>query len=83
MQPILEEQLSQTKVKDTTKEIENIQANCLAKMTAAQRFSKAVALSKLTRQLSLDAIRRSNPELDEQGVILKFIKLNYDIQIRR
>jgi hypothetical protein len=41
------------------------------------RLRKAMGLSRQVKRMAMDAIRRGNPELDDNGVRLKFIEINY------
>ena len=62
---------------DTSDEALAVQLECIRRMTPQERLRKACALSSQVRKMALDAIRRLEPGLAEEGVQLRFIELAY------
>ena len=62
---------------DTHPDAEQFQISLLRRASAAERISRACSLSKTVIQLSHRAIRRANPELNEQEMNLLFVKYSY------
>jgi hypothetical protein len=62
---------------DTHPEAEKLQIELLRRLTPAQRFAKACALTQWTRDLSRRAIGRAFPNLSPEQQKLKFIEVHY------
>ena len=62
---------------DTHPDAEQVQISLLRQASAAERISRACSLSETVIQLSHRAIRRANPELNEQELNLLFIAYYY------
>ncbi|MFZ2653439.1 MAG: hypothetical protein WAX69_00855 [Victivallales bacterium] len=68
---------------DTNELIGNRQLALIRKLTVAQRFNLTCSLTHSVIQLSRKAIGRSFPKLDEKGIDLKFIELNYGKELAK
>jgi len=62
---------------DTSSDAYDVQLELLRRMSPTDRLKKTFALSRQVKRMSMDAIRRRHPELDEKSVRLKFIELTY------
>jgi len=62
---------------DTHPDAEQVQISLLRQASAAERISRMCSLSETVIQLSHRAIRRANPELNEQELTLLFIAYYY------
>jgi predicted ATP-dependent Lon-type protease len=62
---------------DTHPDAEQFQISLLRKASAAERLARACSLSETVIQLSNRAIRRANPELNEQELKLLFVEYCY------
>jgi predicted ATP-dependent Lon-type protease len=62
---------------DTHPDAEQFQISLLRKASASERLARACSLSETVIQLSNRAIRRSNPELNEQELKLLFVEYYY------
>jgi hypothetical protein len=62
---------------DTHPNAEQVQISLLRQASAAERISRACSLSETVIQLSHRAIRRANPELNEQELNLLFVSYYY------
>ena len=62
---------------DTHPDAEQFQISLLRKASVAERIARACSLSETVIQLSHRAIRRANPELNEQEMNLLFVKYSY------
>ena len=62
---------------DTHPDAEQVQISLLRKASAAERISRMCSLSETVIQLSRRAIRRANPELNEQELNLHFVEYCY------
>jgi hypothetical protein len=70
-----------TKLSDTSKKVENIHIGLMRKLTASERMSRLRALSQTVMNLSRRAIRRANPELNENELKYKFLAYHYGDEI--
>ena len=68
---------------DTNPAIEKIQIELLKQQSIAKKFAQVCSLTEMTIQLSKRAIARSNQNLDEKGINLQFISLQYGDDIAR
>ncbi len=66
-----------TQSSDTTLEAEQAQIAALRRLGPRGRIGQMVSLSRLTRRWSLDALRRSRPELTERELKREWISLIY------
>lgn len=62
---------------DTSPEAERVQLALLRQASTAKRFARARSLSQTTIDLSRRAIRRANPMLSEEEVLIRFVALHY------
>jgi hypothetical protein len=62
---------------DTPPAVEAIQLDLLRKAGTARRAALALNLSRSAIRASRRAIARRHPELDEQGVLLRWAELHY------
>ena len=62
---------------DTHPDAEHVQLALLRKVSAAERIARACSLSETVIALSQRAIRRANPELNEQELTLLFVAYYY------
>jgi hypothetical protein len=62
---------------DTPPAIEALQIDLLRKAGTARRAALALSLSRAAIRASRRAIERRHPELDEQGVLLRWVELHY------
>ena len=62
---------------DTPPAIEAIQLDLLRRAGTARRAALALNLSRAAIRASRRAIARRHPELDEQGVLLRWAELHY------
>ena len=62
---------------DTTPAANKVQLELLRRMSPRQRLQRTFAWSRQLKQMSFVAIRRSHPNLDENGIRLKFIETTY------
>jgi hypothetical protein len=62
---------------DTPSAIEAIQLDLLRRAGAARRAALAFSLSRAAIRASRRAVARRHPELDEQGVLLRWAELHY------
>ena len=66
---------------DTSTEAEAVQMELIRQLRPSVRLEKALALSCEVIRLSKAAIRRRHPEFSEDEVGLKFIELNYGMEL--
>jgi len=66
-----------TSVTDTSAEAEAVQLECLRRMSPHERLARTLVWSRDLRRMSLRAIRRRFPNLDEVDVRFRFIQLVY------
>ena len=62
---------------DTDAEAHAIQLDAMRRMPPLERIQKALRLSAEVKQMSMDAIRRRHPDMDDSEVRLKYIELTY------
>jgi hypothetical protein len=62
---------------DTPKNVEAVQLELLRRAGAARRINLTLALSRSAIRASRRAIARRHPELDHQGVLLRWAELHY------
>lgn len=62
---------------DTPSKMEQVQAQLLRKGGIAKRFNLARSLSQTTIELSRSAIKKRNPRLTSQEILVKFVELCY------
>jgi hypothetical protein len=62
---------------DTPKNVEDLQLELLRRAGAARRINLVLALSRSAIRASRRAIARRHPELDHQGVLLRWAELHY------
>jgi hypothetical protein len=62
---------------DTPPAVEAIQLDLLRRAGTARRAALALNLSRTAIRASRRAIARRHPELDEQGVLLRWAELHY------
>ncbi len=63
--------------KDTDLHAEKVQLDLLRKATVARRMALTFSLSEAVIGLARKAIRRANPHLSDQDVMLRFVALHY------
>ncbi len=74
---------------DTSQEALEVQLACLRQMSPRERMRQTLAMSRQVRNMTMDAIRRRHPNLEDAEVGLMFIELIYgksladDIRRRR
>jgi hypothetical protein len=66
-----------TQSADTELHAEGVQLELLRKATVARRASMAISLSETVVGLARSAIRRQNPHLSDQDVLLRFVAIHY------
>lgn len=66
---------------DTSPAVEAIQIDLLRRAGIGRRASLALSLSRAAIRASRRAIARRHPELDEQGVLLRWAELHYGDEI--
>lgn len=64
-------------VSDTTPDADEAQLACFRRLTPQERLQKMIASSRRGRDLALAAIRRSEPNLSEAEVRLRYLALAY------
>jgi hypothetical protein len=62
---------------DTPSAVEAIQIDLLRRAGTARRAALAFSLSRAAIRASRRAVARRHPELDEQGVLLRWAELHY------
>lgn len=62
---------------DTNLQAERVQLDLLRRATVARRAATALSLTQTVVELARRAIRRQNPELSEQEVLLRFVAVHY------
>ena len=62
---------------DTPAAVEAIQLDLLRRAGTARRAALAFSLSRAAIRASRRAVARRHPELDEQGVLLRWAELHY------
>jgi hypothetical protein len=62
---------------DTPPAVEAVQLDLLRRAGAARRAALALSLSRAAIRASRRAVARRHPELDEQGVLLRWAELHY------
>jgi len=62
---------------DTNLQAERVQLDLLRRATVARRATTALSLTQTVVELARRAIRRQNPELSEQEVLLRFVAIHY------
>ena len=66
-----------TQSEDTDLQAERVQLDLLRRATVAKRATTALSLSQTVVELARKAIRRQNPELSKQEVLLRFVAVHY------
>ena len=64
-------------ITDTDPRAEHVQIELLRAASVAQRVRVARALTATTRALALRALRRANPDSDDDEIAVKFVALQY------
>jgi hypothetical protein len=62
---------------DTPPHVEAVHLDLLRRAGAARRITLAMSLSRSAIRSSRRAVARRHPELDEQGVLLRWAELHY------
>lgn len=62
---------------DTNEKTEKVLISIIRKKSPSQKLSQVFSLSQMAIQLSKRAIRRANPNLDDNEIKLLFIELHY------
>ncbi len=62
---------------DTSPQVEAIQLDLLRRAGPARRIALTLSLSRSAIRSSRRAVARRHPELDEQGVLLRWAELHY------
>jgi hypothetical protein len=66
-----------TQSEDTDLQAERVQLDLLRRATVAKRATTVLSLSQTVVELARKAIRRQNPELSKQEVLLRFVAVHY------
>jgi len=61
---------------DTDKKADALQTTLLQKMTPEQRFQLGLQLSRMSRRLQEEGVRRRHPEYSEEEVRLAVARIN-------
>ena len=69
--------MARTQSPDTGADAERVQLDLLRRMGEARRAALGRSMSRAVIAMARAAIRRQHPELDEEGVRLRFIELVY------
>ena len=66
---------------DTSDEADAVLTQLILQQDPSKRLAAAVAASNRVAQQCKDAILRANPEISSQEVDLRFIELNYGLEL--
>ncbi len=66
-----------TQSDDTDLQAEKMQLSLLRRATLRQRVAATASLSKTTINLATQAIRRQNPGMGDQEVLLRFVEIHH------
>ncbi len=70
-----------TQSDDTDLQAEKMQLSLLRRATLRQRVAATASLSKTTINLAIKAIRRQNPGMGDQEVLLRFIEIHHGSEL--
>ncbi len=70
-------------MEDTDKDILKIQTEIFSQLPQEKRLEITFQLSSMAKNLSFNAIRKTNPEFSDEEIKIKFVELHYGKELAK